>query len=243
MWEWFCGRQIVHELLETGCSVKKLVMAVDTSGDSIQELLALASSKGLHFERVPKRVIDSLVKGNHQGVAVQAELPDPLEFKDFIARLPEKPQSFICLLDEVQDPQNLGAILRSAAAFGCLGVVIPKWRQAGMTQAVMRASSGAAANVPLVEIANLGVAIERLKEKGFWIYGASVEDGKGLQGEPLRFPMAIVLGNEHRGIKPVLKKSCDALLSISQTQGVQSLNVSCAASIFFYEIFKQLNRK
>lgn len=240
MWEWFCGRQIVQEVLQSGCSVKKLLVAADASGDSIQEIAALAAAKHIRLERVPKRLIDSLVRGNHQGIAVQAAPPGPVDFKFFLESLPENnTRSFIGLLDEVQDPQNVGAILRSAAAFGCQGIVISKWRQAGMSQAVMRASSGAAMTVPLVEIANIGVALERLKEKGYWIYGASVEEGKSLERAELRFPLAIVLGNEHRGIKPILKNNCDELLSITQTQGVQSLNVSCAASIFFHEIHMQ----
>ncbi len=239
MWEWFCGRQIVQEVLEAGCSVKKLLVATDASGDTLQEISQIAAARHINIERVPKRVIEGLVRANHQGVAVQAALPGPMDFKNFLDTLPLDKQTFIGVLDEVQDPQNVGAILRSAAAFGCKGVVISKWRQAGMSQAVMRASSGAAMKVPLAEIANIGVAIERLKEKGFWIYGASVEDGHKLENAKIRFPMAIVLGNEHRGIKPILKNNCDELLSISQTDDIQSLNVSCAASIFFHEIHMQ----
>lgn len=239
IWEWFFGRHTVLELLQTECPVKRFIIAEDAEGELVEDILNIARSKGLKCERVQKRMIDSLVFGNHQGVAIQAQIPGPIDFKSFLAGLPDQPQGFVCVLDEVQDPQNLGAILRSAAAFSCLGVVVSTWRQAGMTGTVMRASSGAAVHVPVAEIANIGVAIERLKEKGFWIYGASVEDGRPLDQEKMSFPMAIVLGNEHRGIKPTLKKACDHLISIPQSQAIQSLNVSSAASIFFYEIFRQ----
>ena len=176
-----------------------------------------------------------MVRGNHQGVAASVEPVGPVAFKVFLDGLAMEPGTFVCLLDEVQDPQNLGAIIRNAVCFGCAGVILPKWRSAGLTPAVMKASSGALAHCPVAEISNLGVAIERLKEKGFTVYGADAsESARPLEGLALRHPAALVLGSEHDGIKPTLKKACDELVHITQKSRIQSLNVASASAVFFH---------
>ena len=243
MGHWVYGRRTVQEVLNSGHPVRKILLFQGIERPAIEPLLELAQARRIPCHWVPKTAIDAVAPGNHQGVAAEVQSLQPVVFKDFLAGLEVGRRTFLCLLDEIQDPHNLGAILRSAVCFGCAGVVIPKWRSAGVTEAVMKASSGAAAYIPIVEIANLGVAVERLKEKGFFVYGADAAAPETLAGAELEFPLALVMGNEQRGIKPVLKEACDRLVAIPQTTAVASLNVSAAAAVLFYEISRRLNLK
>jgi 23S rRNA (guanosine2251-2'-O)-methyltransferase len=237
--QWLYGRHTVREVLSSNFPALKLMIADNTDQKAIKDILDLARQKHIPIQTLPKKNFNALIRGNHQGVAVQVETVAPADFKSFLITLTDQPKAFICLLDEIQDPQNLGAIIRSAVCFGCNGIVLPKWRSASLTESVMKASSGAAAHIPMIEIANLTVAVERLKEKGFFIYGADVAGTESLNSMEFCFPLALILGNEHRGIKPVLKNQCDKLITIPQSKQVASLNVASAASVFFYEISKQ----
>ena len=219
-------------------------MAPGTDPREIAELKALARERHVPFEVVEKKTINSVVRGNHQGVAVQIDSIAPMEFKAFLESLEIGPGTFVCLLDDIQDPQNLGAIIRNAVCFGCAGIILPKRRSAGISPGVMKASSGALAHCPVAQIANLGVAVERLKEKGFSIVGTDAV-GAGFKTAPtveplpqahFDFPLGLMLGNESQGIKPTLKKSCDKLIHIPQESPIASLNVSSASAILFYAI-------
>ncbi len=238
---WFYGRNTVQEILKSKLRPKKLIVAQGVQQREIAEILKLAELKRVPVQTVGKDMFRTIAPdANHQGVALQLDPIEPLEFKPFLEELKVTPKTFICLLDEVQDPQNLGAIIRSAACFGCSAVILPKWRSANLTPAVLKASSGAAACIPIVEISNLSVAIERLKEKGFFVVGADARARDAVGVSKFPFPLALLLGNEQRGIKPTLQKACDQLFVIPQTQAVASLNVSNAAAVFFYEISKQI---
>lgn len=240
--KWVFGRHSVQEIIASGTPVKKILLSESSEKDYFSFVFSLAQKKNIPIERVPKKIIDSLVNGNHQGIAALTESKMTTDFKSFISTLDSKSKTFLCLLDEIQDPQNLGAIIRNAVCFGCGGIIIPKWRSASVTETVMKSSSGASAYIPVIEIPNLTVAIERLKEKGFFIFGADVSGNCSLDTVDFELPLALVLGNEHRGIKPILKKACDQLVSISQSKTVASLNVSSASAVFFYEIYKRAVR-
>lgn len=233
--DWIYGRRAVAEILKSGLKIKKIVLSETSQAPEREEIIKEARIRGVPVESVSRRSLDMMVRGNHQGVAANVEPVGPVPFKVFLDNLDVGPGTFVCLLDEVQDPQNLGAILRNAVCFGCAGVILPKWRSAGLTPAVMKASSGALAHCPVAEISNLGVAIERLKEKGFTIYGADAgENTVALEGLEIRGPAALVLGSEHDGIKPTLKKACDHLVRITQKSRIQSLNVASASAVFFH---------
>lgn len=238
--DWFFGRQVILEALKSGKAIQKILVAEGSQERQIDELLSIARQKGILIEKVPRKVLNNRFVGNHQGIAFQIRHTEILDFKSFLNQLESSQKTFVTLLDEIQDPGNLGAIIRSAVCFGCSGIVLPKWRSASVTDSVMKSSSGAAVHLPIIQIPNLGVAIERLKENGFFIYGADPE-GIPVSSVRFEFPLAIVLGNEHRGIKPIIKKGCDKLVSIPQMKTVTSLNVSNAAAIFFYEIAKVQN--
>ena len=241
MTHWQYGRQTVLEILRSGQPVLKLLVSDSAQKDFLQEVLEAAKERKVPCRVVPKKQIDEVAQGNHQGAAVQVPIAKPVEFKSFLERLRPGKSTFLCLLDDLEDPHNVGAIIRSAVCFGCSGVVIPKRHSAGLSPAAMRSSSGAAAHIPVADIPNLGVAIERLKENGFFILGADASGGnEPLGSTDLDFPLAVVFGNEHRGIKPTIQKACDRLVSIPQSAAVASLNVSNAAAIFFYEISKKI---
>lgn len=214
-------------------------MAQHSERDISEEFFALAKQKNIRIETVPANKLEALCKGNHQGIAVEVETETPADFKSFIKTNRAQKNSFVVLLDEIQDPQNLGAIIRSAVCFGVSAMILPKWRSAHLTPAAMKSSSGAAAHLPIFQVVNLNYAIEQLKEKGYHIVGATVE-GTPLTESKFEFPVALVLGNEHRGIKPLIKKNCDQLVAIPQNATVAFLNVSAAAAIFFYEISKKI---
>lgn len=239
---WLFGRQVVLEALKSAKAVRKVVVAFGAEDRSIHEILALAKQSRVPLERVDRRVLEASTRTLHQGVAAQLHEARAEDFKEFFSEFVPDKQTFVVLLDEIQDPQNLGAVIRSAVCFGCAAVILPKWRSAGLSESVAKASSGATLHVPIVEISNLNVAVERLKEMGFFVYGADVE-GEPLGLNAFDFPAAIVVGNEHRGIKPVLRKECDRLFRIPQKQTIASLNVSNAAAIFFYEASRGLAAK
>jgi 23S rRNA (guanosine2251-2'-O)-methyltransferase len=239
---WYYGRRAAVEILKSGQMVRKILLAAGTEEKFVAEISVRARAKGVPLQRVPAAEISALVSGNHQGIALLVSSAPATDLKTFVAQLDPLIHPYICLLDEIQDPGNLGAIIRSAACFDCGGVVIPKWRAAGMNETVMKASSGAASHISVVEVSNLGVTIERVKEKGYSVYGADMA-GEPIDKIEFNFPIAIVMGNEHRGIKPILKNACDRLISIPQTNAVASLNVSNAAAVIFYEISKALRAK
>ena len=176
----------------------------------------------------------------HQGVAALIKTPTPLSLNELLSRLgaDEAPPTppLLLMLDSIQDPHNLGAAIRSAAAFGVAGVIIPKDRSAQITGTVLKSAAG---TLPLVEICqttNLVEALQKLKEHGFWIYGAAGEATTTIYQSDLSGPICLVVGNEQKGIRPLLRRHCDFLISIPLAAGVESLNVSVAAGIILAEI-------
>lgn len=162
-----------------------------------------------------------------------------IPFEEFIGGLAVTNKTALTLLGELQDPHNVGAIIRSASAFGLSGVLIPERRQAPITGAVIKASVGTAFRIPLVEIGNVNQTIERLKQVGFWMYGLSGDAKQPIAEEQFDAPSVIVIGNEGKGIREKTEEHCDALLKIPMAGGVESLNASVSAAIAFYEWSKK----
>ena len=176
----------------------------------------------------------------HQRVAAFVQinkLVNPLE--DFVSSLDLASKPALVVLGELHDPHNVGAIIRSAAAFGISGVLIPEHRQVPVTGSVIKASAGMAFRIPLVEIGNVNRTLERLKEKGFWIYGLSGEATKTLGEEVFDEPSVFVIGNEGKGIREKTEENCDVLLNIPISENVESLNASVSAAVVFYEWSKR----
>jgi 23S rRNA (guanosine2251-2'-O)-methyltransferase len=207
---------------------------VSGSGPRIKEILALAEGLGLKVSRVSKAELDRLAPDN-RGILLEAEADEEGEEADldtFLLDPPEK--SLVLLLDHIEDPQNLGAILRSADVFAADLVIAPRWRSAPLSDAAIKASAGAAAYAPLVYVPNLAEALKRLKKAGYWLYAADM-GGTGLPEADLAARSGLVLGNEGAGVSRLLREECDLSVSIPMAGHVDSLNVSAAAAVLMYE--------
>jgi len=234
------GRHSVEEALEAG-SVAKILVAQGTKRDSLKDLLNQAQKRKIPFTWVERRKLDGLTNGlRHQGVvAYVAPLPME-EFDDLLDRVlsikDKKP--LLLFLDGIQDPQNVGSIIRSAVYFGVHGIVLPKWRAAPVTGAVVRASAGAAQHISLSQVSNLSTALQKAKKKGLWLVGADMS-GKNVKASDVPSPFAVVLGSEGEGLHRLVKEQCDFLVKISgskQKGQVDSLNVSVAAGILLQQL-------
>lgn len=196
---------------------------------------------GIAVERVAKAQLDRMAGGgNHQGIVLELDLPGEQDEEALFERLAATTTPpLVLVLDQVQDPHNLGACLRTADAVGSCGVVIPKDQAAGLTPTVAKVASGAAETVPLYRVTNLARALDRLKSAGLWIVGASGEAETSLHAADLTGPLAVVLGAEGRGLRRLTEQKCDFLVRIPMAGSVESLNVSVAAGVLLYEVVRQ----
>jgi 23S rRNA (guanosine2251-2'-O)-methyltransferase len=215
--------------------VNKVFIQKEQGPHRIGEIVREARAHGVPVLFVPKRRLDQLAPG-HQGVLAETSAKAFATLEEILSG-PGKP--FLVLLDEVEDPQNLGAVLRSAAGAGVDGILLPERRSAGLTDVVGTVSAGALEHVKVARVPNLARAMAELKERGVWLVGA---DGSapGLWHEfDYTLPVGIVLGSEGRGLRPLVRRSCDRLLAIPLSAGIESLNVAAAASVFLYEVVRQ----
>lgn len=238
------GRQPVLELLRSGREINRLLVAKGQRRGSIREILAVAKELGVTVQEVDRGVLDRMSKrGNHQGVLAQAAAVPYWSLEQVLAQKtdPDWP-FFLVLLDGIEDPHNLGALLRIGEALGIHAVVIPKRRAVGVTPAVMKTSAGAANYVPVCRVGNLVRAMELLKKAGLWIAGADRE-GEICWKQDLRGPLALVLGGEGQGLSRLVKEKCDFLSSIPQRGRVHSLNASVAGAMLMFEVLRQRGSK
>jgi 23S rRNA (guanosine2251-2'-O)-methyltransferase len=226
-------------------SLKKIIIAEGRGGAPVKEILEIARQKNIPVEQRPRRYLDELTgRTDHQGII---GLRGGFVYTDLEVLLlnlnPSPTHNFIVMLDSVLDPQNLGSIIRSAHCLGANGVVIPTDRAAGVTPAVIKASAGSAEQLPISRVTNLAQTIDYLKAKGFWIFGADAHEGKPVREQDFGSQVVLVLGNEARGLRPLVKKKCDYLVKIPMSGNFDSLNVAVAAGIIQYEIFLQSSKK
>jgi 23S rRNA (guanosine2251-2'-O)-methyltransferase len=220
---------------------EKIAIASGRSGSSIKEIVEIARQKKIPIEFHRKQYLNELAGNfNHQGVVglhqayVYADL-------DVLIKNRSKFSNFdlILVLDSIMDPQNLGSIIRTAHCLGANGVIIPEDRAASITAAVIKASAGSVGQIPVARVVNLVQTIEYLKNKGFWIFGAETHDGSNLREMDFNCHIVLVLGGEAKGIRSLVKKKCDFLITIPVMGNFDSLNVSVAAGIIQYEILSQ----
>jgi 23S rRNA (guanosine2251-2'-O)-methyltransferase len=177
---------------------------------------------------------------HHQGIALEVEPFRYADLDDLLASLAESGKNgFLLVLDGIQDPHNLGALIRSAACAGCDGVVIPKDRACGVTAAAEKASAGAVETVPVAQVTNIAQALETMKKAGYWVYGLAGEAGQSLYQVNFSGKAVLLVGNEGEGIRPLVRKQCDVVLAIPQYGGVGSLNASVAGGIALFEAARQ----
>jgi 23S rRNA (guanosine2251-2'-O)-methyltransferase len=235
--------KIILRQKETGLT--KIYVSSGRGGAVAQEIIDLARQKNIPVEVRPRQYLDELTANqNHQGVVGLIRTYSYSDLDTLIANRNKSSQfSLLLILDSVMDPQNLGSIIRSAYCLGANGVIIPSDRAASITAAVVKASAGSVMQIPVARETNLSQTIKCLKEKGFWIFGAEARGGQDLRKADFNCHVALLLGGEAKGIRPLLKKQCDFLLSIPMTGNFDSLNVAVAAGIIQYEIFCRRNQE
>ena len=240
------GRNAVKEAVKAGRSIDRILVLEEQDG-SLREILALAKERGIVVRTTDRKKLDELCMpfghngkpGNHQGIVAQVPDIEYVEVSDILAIAKERnEQPFILLLDEINDPNNLGSMMRSAACAGVHGVVITKRRSASVTAAVAKASSGAVEYVKVARVVNLSAAMEELKAAGVWICGADAS-GKPMTEVDLTGPMALVIGNEGEGLSRLVKEGCDHLAAVPMKGPIDSLNAAVAAAILMFEKNRQ----
>jgi 23S rRNA (guanosine2251-2'-O)-methyltransferase len=221
--------------------LEKIVVAEGRTGEAVEKILRLARKHGVPVERSGRERVEKLAPGRvHQGIAGLCREEAPATLEAVIAnRRADAPYSLVVLLDGVTDPQNLGSLIRTAHCCGANGVIIPEVRAASVTASVAKASAGATHHLPTAIVVNLVRAIDTLKEQGFWIYGAESGSDLDVYAPDYRGHVGLVMGSEGRGIRPLVRKQCDFLISIPMKGRVASLNVSVAAGVILYEILRK----
>jgi 23S rRNA (guanosine2251-2'-O)-methyltransferase len=239
------GIHAVREALVAGRPLERIVIARGRHGNRFEELMDLARQRGVSVRFEDRAQIDRLAgSGQHQGVVALTAAKQASDLEDLIARgaARENGKGFLVLLDGVEDPHNLGAVVRTALAAGADGVVIPERRAVGLTETVARVSAGALAHVPVARVKNLARAMEELKEAGYWLVGLDERAEKNYAGVDFTGPVGIVLGSEGEGLHELTRKRCDFLVSIPTAGPVRSLNVSVAAGVVLFEVVRQRSK-
>ena len=235
------GRNAVTEALRAGRTIDKVFVADGDTDKGLQRLAALAKEAGAVVVPVDRRKLDLMSTTHaHQGIIAQAAAHEYATIDDILEEAAARGQApLIVICDELSDPHNLGAIMRSAECAGAHGVIIPKRRSVGLTATVAKASAGAVEYMKVARVANINNTIRELKDRGVWIYGAAGEGSQAMYRADLTGPAAIVIGNEGDGISPLVRKNCDMLIHIPMSGRISSLNASAAASILLYEAVRQ----
>lgn len=235
-----CGRNPVLEAVRSGREIDRLLVAHGVSGGSVTAVIAKCKAKGILIKEISPQKLDYYCGGaNHQGIAVMVasqEYSTPEEILEYAKKRNEKP--FIIICDEIEDPHNLGAIIRSAEATGVHGIIIPKRRSASLNATVAKSASGALEYMRVARVTNIANTIDYLKENGVWVFGADM-DGDDYENIDFDTPCAIVIGNEGNGIGTLTAKKCDGIVSLPMCGKINSLNASVAAGILMYEVVRK----
>ncbi|MCI8285155.1 MAG: 23S rRNA (guanosine(2251)-2'-O)-methyltransferase RlmB [Firmicutes bacterium] len=233
------GRNPIIEALKNGREMTKILLAKDAEG-SVRKITGIAKDRGIPVQYADRGALDRAAGGgNHQGAVAYVSEFEYCEVEDILIKAEEKGEpAFIIVLDGIEDPHNLGAIMRSADGAGAHGVIIPKRRAAAVTAVAEKASAGAAEYVAVARVTNIGQTIDMLKENGVWTAAVDM-DGDAFYSSDLKGPIAIVIGSEGRGIGRLVKEKCDFCVSIPMKGGVNSLNASNAAAVLMYEVVRQ----
>jgi 23S rRNA (guanosine2251-2'-O)-methyltransferase len=242
----FTGIHAVREALEAGSPFDRIVIAKGRQDSRIEDIVRLARERGIAVRFEDRAQLDRLANSrDHQGVVAIAAARAASTLQDILDRANHSKgqQGLVVLLDGVEDPHNLGAIIRTALAAGAHGVVIPERRAAGLTDTVARASAGALAHLPIAKVTNLPRSMEELKEAGYWLVGLDENGEKTYTEVDYTSPTGIVLGGEGKGLHDLTRKRCDFVVSLPTTGPVKSLNVSVATGVVLFEALRQRRGK
>src|SRR5262245_47448740 len=232
-----CGVHAVYEaLVSDALPIERIHIARETHSSKVKEILNMAREQGVPVRKEERMVLDRLADGSvHQGIiAISAAL----SYADFdVLFLPEKP--LVVVLDSVEDPHNLGAVVRTAEACGASGIVVPERHSAALTATVIKASAGASAYMPIVRVKNLVSAVDEMKKRGLWVVGVDPSGTQVWTAFDYKGPLALVLGGEHRGLRRLVREHCDVLVRLPMLGKIGSLNISVAAGVVLYEVVRQ----
>lgn len=234
------GRNSVREVIKGDRTIEALYIAKGKLEGSINEIINMAKNKKIVIKEVDKRKLDSLSSGSaHQGIIAIVTPYKYYEVSDILNIAKEREEDpFLIILDELEDPHNLGSIIRTAELCGVHGIIIPKRRSVGVTSTVYKSSVGAIEHVRVAKVTNLNTVIEELKKKGLWVYGADIQGDEYSYNTDFKGPCALVIGSEGNGISNLTLKKCDKLVKIPMVGKINSLNASVAGGILMYEVLK-----
>lgn len=237
------GRNCVKEALNSGRAIESLLIAKGSKSGTTGSLTALAKEKGIPVKEVDSKKLDFLCGGAvHQGIAAMAAVKEYSTVEDIFETAKQRGESpFIIVLDEIEDPHNLGAIIRTAECTGAHGVIVPKRRSAGLSYTVGKSSAGAVEYMNVARVTNIPSVIDQLKERGVWVFGADM-NGDDVTKTDLTGAIAIVIGNEGKGIGRLVRSKCDGILSLPMKGQINSLNASVAAGVLMYDVLRQRSK-
>jgi len=236
------GVNPVKESLQGSRGAFNLYVQISATDHRVEKIIKLAEDRGVAVHRRDKSDMTRMcASSHHQGIALEVEPFRYADLEDLLASLSRSgTPGFLLVLDGILDPHNLGALIRSAACAGADGVVIPRDRACGVTAAAEKASAGAVETIPVAQVTNIVQALEAMKKVGYWVYGLAGEVSQSLYGEKFAGNTVLVIGGEGEGIRPLVRKQCDVLMSIPQYGGVNSLNASVAGGIALFEMARGL---
>ena len=235
------GRNAVAEALRAGRTIDKLFVVRGETDRTLGRIIARAREKGIPVTECDRRKLDSMSATHaHQGVIAQAAMREYSTIDEILLFAEERGEEpFVVVCDEIADPHNLGAILRTAECAGVHGVIIPKRRSAGITAVVDKASAGAAEHIRVARVPNISAAIRELKERGLWVYGAEADASAGLWDTSMTGSVCLVIGSEGFGLSRLVRENCDVMVRIPLRGRITSLNASASAAVMIYEVLRQ----
>lgn len=238
--DYIMGKNPIIEALKAERDIHKILIAEGSLRGQMLQITQMAKEAHVLVQFVPKKKLDGMIEGNHQGVLAQVAAYQYAELDDLFALAAKRNEDpFFLLLDEIEDPHNLGSIMRTADATGAHGIIIPKRRAVGLTATVAKLSTGAIEHIPVVRVTNMSRTIDELKEKGVWIAGTDAkgkDDYRQLDGT---MPLGLVIGSEGKGMGRLIRDKCDFLVQLPMAGHVTSLNASVAAALLMYEVYRK----
>lgn len=238
--DFIIGKNPVIEALKSEREINKILIAEGSQRGQMQQITRLAKEANVLVQFVPKKKLDQISAGNHQGVVAYVAAYQYAELDDLFA-IAEKKQEppFFLLLDEIEDPHNLGSIMRTADAVGAHGIIIPKRRAVGLTATVAKASTGAIEHIPVVRVTNMAQTFDELKDRGLWIAGTDAKGKEDYRTFDGTLPIGLVIGSEGKGMGRLIRDKCDFLIHLPMVGHVTSLNASVAAALLMYEVYRK----
>jgi len=241
--DYIVGKNPVIEALKSKRDINKILIAEGSQRGQMQQITHLAKESKVLVQFVPKKKLDLITDQNHQGVLAYVAAYKYAELDDLFQSAQEKNEPpFFLLLDEIEDPHNLGSIMRTADAVGAHGIIIPKRRAVGLTATVAKASTGAIEYIPVVRVTNMAQTIDELKEQGIWIAGTDAKGDQDYRNFDGTMPLGLVIGSEGKGMGRLIRDKCDFLISLPMAGKVTSLNASVAAALLMYEVYRSRHR-